>query len=430
QVLENIIRFWTWAAGLSHEKHMSFGHMYKPVEFGYLTFFLSEATSLGLIGIFLGILFLIGKIRTFNLDKISVFVIFLLSSSAIWMAFLSVSSKQGWRYAIPVLPLLYVVAALGYLSLFNWLGTMLRLTQAQTKRLSSLLSGAIICTAMVVTLSWAPNYLVYFNRLSGGIAGAVARNQGFALVGQKRIVDFLLNHANNTDEPGAIYTTLFAGQKTLDETVQRFYPKSDKKKIAFGFFPKYVADYAVVFSSHQNMVPATGWNDVISQKSVFEYLIHDYPVVRIYKVPFEEFKEALTISISKSPRYTGHIEFEKGSSLKIAVARPGEDSPGHLTFNLGVRVQPGQYKLTIPLRLLSDKSHEAALASQPTVRLELSKECTREVFFRELSPDKFTDISVSCATKISGRLMPALFWYGSSGIAASDLQFVSEASDS
>ena len=104
QILENIVRFWAWVFSLSSMKHEAFGTVAEVVQGGYLTLFLSENMSLTLVLFFGGLAVFFYKLFQKEIDLAKPEFLLCLSVIVLWMILLNVSSKQAWRYAIPILP--------------------------------------------------------------------------------------------------------------------------------------------------------------------------------------------------------------------------------------------------------------------------------------------------------------------------------------
>jgi 4-amino-4-deoxy-L-arabinose transferase-like glycosyltransferase len=112
QVIENFMRFWKWTSGLSSQVHHSFNKVLPPPEGGYWLEFLSVLPELTLFGVFVSILLLLVGTFKVNLKKYQYY--FLAGAwIVIWLSLLSVSSKQSWRYAIPIMPAVAILAAGG-----------------------------------------------------------------------------------------------------------------------------------------------------------------------------------------------------------------------------------------------------------------------------------------------------------------------------
>ena len=110
QVIENLVRFWTWTSGLSTTKHRAFGHVFESPPYGYLGLFFSRATEVMLLGLVLALVFSLRSIR----GRDSQLILSLLVISVLWLLPLEISPKKTWRYALPIVPLLWLSASWGF----------------------------------------------------------------------------------------------------------------------------------------------------------------------------------------------------------------------------------------------------------------------------------------------------------------------------
>src|SRR5690606_30681255 len=109
---ENIVRFWTWVFGLSGEKHVSFANTVVSPP-GYLQLFLTELPEIVLVGILLSFLLVVWKVLSGKIDVTTVLLVSVAGTVVAWLGMLSMSEKQTWRYALPVVPLMYLFAGGG-----------------------------------------------------------------------------------------------------------------------------------------------------------------------------------------------------------------------------------------------------------------------------------------------------------------------------
>ena len=189
QVFENLIRFFTWVLGLTGEKHKAYGLLWNPPEYGYISLYLSELPSEILIGFAAGCCYIAKLVSNTasrrNIDRLSFYVLMLLAV-LVWSSLLNYTAKQTLRYVMPVIPELYIVSAYGFCKLFS----SLKLRIISVSRRSAAFFGSVrlrwsyVALLLIiqggVALSWSPDYNLYFNRLSGGLACCESNEQEFS----------------------------------------------------------------------------------------------------------------------------------------------------------------------------------------------------------------------------------------------------------
>ncbi len=410
QVFENFARYWKWASGLSGESHMSFGHLKPPTTHGYADLAFSELPLICLAGLALAAVFIFPRIIRRKAGEYEFLVLFMLTAAFCWLAVLNISSKQTWRYALPIVPLLYLAAAAGWIELLSRLKMRLQGRPGAAAYAGCL--AALMGVQFHQTASWYPHYDIFFNRISGGLPGALKRGQGFPFVGQREAVEWLLAKAEKRKRP--LYTTVFVGANDLDSAVYRWLGPAGKEKLKFGFFSREGSDYVLHFVSHENMAPSSGWSDVLNSSPEFVYSFHGTPLLKIFKMPLRDYGEEKSIKASQAFRHTGRVEFdEAGSGVLFSAARPERDVEGTLLFTEGLRMPKGRYRVGIGVKLL-----QPAKPGTPAVRLALGPECIREISADELSPF-VKEFELLCSFDRAGRHAPIVWWYGSAAVAVS-----------
>lgn len=113
QVYENQIRFWTWAFGLKEVHHAAHGIVQISAATSYLTLFFVRNQEIFIFSILMGVFGIWPMLKKRQTSNSELFVLLCILASFVWLLGLSASTKRTWRYALPVLPLLSVVAAYG-----------------------------------------------------------------------------------------------------------------------------------------------------------------------------------------------------------------------------------------------------------------------------------------------------------------------------
>jgi hypothetical protein len=136
--------------------------------------YLWRTSPVVLIGLGLGILLLVTKIRTLNAENRAWAVSLGLFAIA-FIIFQSLGAKKFDRYVLPIFAPLNLVSALGWIALAQFVLDRWVRNGVETRRLRALGQSALVATAGVVVLiqflgalSTSPYYLSYYNPLMGG----------------------------------------------------------------------------------------------------------------------------------------------------------------------------------------------------------------------------------------------------------------------
>lgn len=422
QVFENFARFWTWAIGLSGERHIAYGQVSEPLPFGYLTFLVTELPEHLLFGIALAVLALGYSMFSGSIDKDEstpdkrFYIFAFLFTAILWIIPLSFADKQTWRYALPVLPSLAIASAWG-LNLFfkKCLGLLKFLSPLWQTRLYVSLISVLFLYQVHIATSWNPDYLVYFNKISKGISGALSRQQGFPFIGQREAVAFLVEEAKTLNEP--IYISVAGDGKTFDYTRALDFPHF-KNQLNFARFSPAVADYFVYFASHKNLIDKRLWGGTLSKQAVFTFSYKGLDLLKVFKVPVGSFTEKETVLINHVHRKTGVIEYDPEEHRPFVTVSPANDQAGYILFHEGFRVTEGNYKINVRLKTVSVKN-----SAKVALRLDLSYSCSKLVNSSELN-NQFTDFELTCKFKQNERAVPRIYWFGLVPLSVSDLTFV------
>jgi len=168
-------------------------------------------------------------------------------------------------------------------------------------------------------------------------------------------------------------------------------------------------------------LPSAGWQDILAAPPLFTYSVRGVPLAAIIEPPVPDYREPLRLRLGRAFRHAGGIE--EGLEGKVLVARPkSEPEAGAIYFKEGMRIDPGQYVLKVPLRLAGQP--DPAAESEPVLRIEFHSGCFRDVMRSELSAQKMREFELACVVPRAQRYKPVVWWYGKSPVAMGDLTFV------
>ena len=418
QVLENIIRFWTWAAGLSGETHRAYGVQVQPVHAGYLTIIGAELPTIAIVGLALAVCSV-----WFPLEGRSrIFLFSLIVISCCWVFLLNISGKQTIRYVLPIIPFLYLLAAAGFRDV---LATFFR----RSRKLGWLGGVLLVGLQTMSTASWHPNYLVFFNAISGGLPAAVARKHPLAPIGHGEAIRYLMEQGADR----ARWIAVVGDLQIVDIAYRRMSRGSPRILNFESPWGVEQTDFVMVFQSFFERIPDSLNVQLVGQEPVFRYLVSGVSLLDMYFLPIESYVEPHKFRLATSPHWTGKVEpvllESEASGSDALVARPGRDKAGHLLFGKVIRFNPGNYVATFSLRRIEDRSSPPPPVADttPVVDLEVGRNCRRTLQASELVSGETFSLRCNFANERS--VQARVYWYGNVGVLLSGLTVVTETSE-
>ena len=224
-VLENIIRYWMWAIGLSKHVHESYGIKWSPPPYGYWGIYFRDIPSFIFIGFALTVIpifswIINGSHRTS--DRKFRFLTFLFLMAVVWTSILSVSSSQTIRYVLPVTGFIYVC------SIFTWRKS---LDYAAEKLNFKVVSKPAFLFCFLFIIQFAnlffhfPHYGLFRSAISGGLDRAMAAKETVHPIGLRAAVEFLHAEAVKKKEPQ--FVMVLGDGSVVNYTYKNHYRKPD-----------------------------------------------------------------------------------------------------------------------------------------------------------------------------------------------------------
>lgn len=394
QVYENIVRFWYWVAGLRGQNHTSFGQVKPVTPNGYLDLFFAEEPFLVHIGLGLGLVTLGFFVSQRNRSERRLFLAFPVLLALVWILPLNMSAKQAWRYAIPIMPVLYLTVGAGYL----WLVGLLKSQVA-----SKAFAFALVVLQAAVAFQWRPHYGLFFSAVGGGLTGAIRRHEGAPFAGQNEVVDYL---SSLKVQPPIMVTTIgdaknlsYAARRRLDE---------EASSIRFGYFPPYSADYFLYFATHNHLLSKTGWETTLNSAPEYTFKLFGVPLTILHRVPLPDLSSGLSFPVERLHRHTGAIE--KKEDRKIIVTSLKAHDAGFLFFTDPIRLQVGSYRIII------EANYPDHQAEEGTPILDLRFGGCKQVF--HIGENSQT---LECDVSSAGKSPIRSYWYGRVPVEVSKL---------
>lgn len=415
QVYENIIRFWTWTAGLSGEIHRAYGHDWDAEPAGYLLLLLTRLPELTLAGIVLGLFYLVKRLLV-EKEKFSAATLTIHSLCAFfWMLILNTSSKQTWRYASPTLPSLYLLASYGWVQLVN---TMSAAKWPILRRFRSAWLLVLLLFAQSLSfISYQPAYDLYLNSLSRWIEAKATIPHGAPLLGQQTILNFLMKQAAQQDE--TVYVATVGDTDIWYHQEARMFGALGRK-VQFGLFPLEATDYLLTNPDLKPDLIKSELALVMNKAPELRIVFKGEVLAELYQLPYQNYSLPQKFVASKARHHTGKVAKNREGQLTL-YALAGRDAPASVLFHEGFRVLPGKYNFAANLRI--SRRHQGSVAENASVvRLEFGS-CTKELFAREFDRDEFRQFDISCEIHQPSKLSPRIFWPAIVSVEVLDYQF-------
>lgn len=402
QVLENLIRFWTWVSGLSHTAHTAYGVEWANPRFGYLGLMFSRMPTLALLGIGIFAIYLIVDLWRDKFNEEQALNLFLAIVPLAFLAFLNTSNKQTWRYALPIVPLLYLMAAIGYTRI-------IKLTAQASHKCAALISLLIIFQ-LYNLCSWLPYQSIFFNSLGGGLAQAVAEKHLLPIQGQTEVLNYLTERSKIAKQ--TIYVNVIGDTSSLEYSaiIENLRLGWDLK---LGFFEPSSSDYVVTFSEALSQETSPAWQEILRGKPDYLFQVKGVTMARVYAVPLQS--GPLKITARRTFHHTGDV-IQDHELHSILVARPNKDKAGHIMFNDGVRLKKGSYNMHINIGL---NNHFDTKPNLQAVRVEFNKDCIKDFLASDILGQR---LDFTCNLATDTRIFPRIYWYGLAPIIYSGIE--------
>ena len=374
----NLVRFWLFAATLRNEVGEYVG-LWKAAHFGYLELFFRKLPPLMFAGIACAALFLavdvVSRSRRPGHGATRIAMQLMLGLLAIiWVIPLNIAPKQDYRYVVPVLPALFLFALEGLRrsgdSVIGYLNRHLNY-RFEVTAVRFAMSALLIVPAVLLAFELYPDYLLYFNSLSGGFASAKEDYLKFPYVGYREALSFLDARAAQTGQ--IQHVGVFADMHEPSELVYRemFHGKNSWLR----FNPKaahFSTDYLIVFGAHQKSIEAAQqqFAEFGKLQQIGSYAFQGAEVLRIYEQGYQTFDQPYFIPAKALQPQTGSLESDASGKSWLTVGSQGNHA-GSLMTAVQARFAPGHYRVRFFIRLPDGYTAPAGVSHDKRV-VELS----------------------------------------------------------
>jgi hypothetical protein len=268
-VFENLTIYFMRVFALTGAKHSGFHGATIPVPGGYLTLGICDLPALILIAVLLTPLLFIPKVR--RMLTASEQQLWIMGSvvSLVWILLLSTSSKQAWRYAMPIVPQLYILACLSLCALG-------RLVNAPRFPMA-----ALLLLQGVAVYSAYPKWDLYQSPLAPPTEVAFLIGAFHPRSGQVEALRFLAEEAQTSKHD--IKVTVFGDGNLLLREANRWLG-ANSRLLHFGYYPESSADYILVQGNLK--IKDDNLSKYMTEPPVYVSLARGVPVARVYKVNY------------------------------------------------------------------------------------------------------------------------------------------------
>ncbi|MCB0318837.1 MAG: glycosyltransferase family 39 protein [Bdellovibrionales bacterium] len=398
-VYENFSRFWTWAIGLSKVAHVSFENVaLEPPPGGYLALFFTRLPLLVLLGCFFSIFASVHYTFQEKAKEKASFLIFCFLAVIFWSAVLSVSPKQTFRYILPILPLIYIFSAAGFVFAIKRI-----IGFANKKSFSKHLSFSVISLLIIIqafnVLSWNPHYTLFYNPLMGGLAGAMERGQPLGVSGEREAIEFLVKKAQEKNHP--VYVSVLGDSMALEYMIRKEFPHANHL-LNFGYFRPYSSDYLLSFGTAEHREMGNNWLLARAKPPVLTYEFKNVTMMTLREVPTATLPANLSFPAFIAHSRTGKFTIDTVKNLKVLELNPELHTKNHVFFIPVLKVKAGKYRFVVNNKIID----QTLSKNKPLLKIDISKRCQKQFYAYD------SDTSILCSFKKDTRLHPRVFWAG------------------
>jgi hypothetical protein len=280
---ENLTIYYMRVFALTGVKHASFHGNIPPVTGGYFTLALVDLPPLVVISTLLMPLLFIPRVRHTLSDEEQQLWIMACCTAFMWILFLSSSSKQAWRYALPIAPQIYIIATLSLCAVGRFV---------KTPRLPFVL---LVLGQIKAVYRGYPHWDLYQSifapppQLSYDIGAFHPRT------GQVEALRFLSHQSEQHRKK--IYVTVFGDGKLLTAEADRWLGER-ANHLHFGYYREERADYVLVQGNSK--VTDVRFDNYLSTEPVYVARAKGVPFISIYKVKPEQRETSKDETLSSS----------------------------------------------------------------------------------------------------------------------------------
>ena len=423
QVVVNSARFWLYAKSLTHEIPEPHG-LWHPPTWGYLELFFRKlpVSSILLLALSVpcAVVLILKRFPEFNRRRL----LFWASSLAvvlIWVAAISLPEKKVYRYAIPVLPELMLVAAVAPMTFF------LHYLQKLRPGLRVSAAGGLMLVAAAyygaIFEELGHNHRLYVNDLSGGLRGL--RDAGLKIhpADHEEVFSYLVEAHQRENKPLTV-GVIGDSVEVVSEAFALKYPHLRQAIRFVRSTSPYQTDYVFIVGGYEQLEQELREAFKADSKLRPEYVVRvdNLEIFELYRSPLVPLPGQEQLALKRLHHATGAIH-------KISQPKPGiaigvdstKDKAGYVAFSNGYRVAPGPYTLRLDVQL----TRPVKSATDEALRLEFAG-CKRRVTAAELNQNGPTEIALPCRLENRHWTKFNAYWPGAVGLDITSAAIVPE----
>lgn len=287
QAFETLTIYFMRVFALTSVQHVSFKGVAPPIPGGYITLALVDLPPLVLISAFLMPLLFIPAIRrTLSASEQQLWVMASLVS-VVWILFLSTSSKQAWRYALPVAPQIYIIACLSLCAVGRFI---------KSPRIPLIL---LVLGQMKAVYRAYPHWDLYQSPFAPPPQVASQIGLFHPRTGQLAALEYLISEAKKRGEK--VQVTVFGDGKLLTQEASRWFGV-DSRSVNLGYYREDKAEFLLIQGTTK--VTDIAYAKYLSMTPVFVSQIKGVPVASVYQV-VKKLPEAPVPPSEQRPQLTG-----------------------------------------------------------------------------------------------------------------------------
>ncbi|MEN9845615.1 MAG: Dolichyl-phosphate-mannose-protein mannosyltransferase [Pseudomonadota bacterium] len=308
---ENLTVYYMRVFALTGAVHRSFHGSVPPVPGGYFTLALVDIPPVVVLSTLLMPLLFIPRVRRTLTESEQQLWIMASCAAFIWILFLSTSSKQAWRYAIPVAPQIYSIGTLSLCAVGRFIGT---------PRLPFVL---LILGQVKAVYRGYPYWDLYQSIFAPPPQLSYQIGAFHPRTGQIEAVQFLGEQSRQ--QAKKIYVTVFGDGKTLTSEADRWL--GDRAHhLYFGYYREDRADYVLVQGNIK--IRDVVFEKYLASQPVYVARPKGVPLITIYAVK----REAVAASTHEVP-----------SSTTVEDRNPNSPAPDLEQFVAPAKIPTGMY---------------------------------------------------------------------------------------
>lgn len=406
-VLENFVYFWMRVSGLHSVVHESIGYVAAAMPGGYAEILFRRLPTptvlLALIGGYLSLKSLRGN------DRCARFQLFAIVVLLVWIALLSTSQKQAFRYLVPVTPFLFFFASIPIVRL-----------QARMRLAVPAVSFLLVVFAARSFWALFPDTLIHYNSLSGGLQTAFDRGVPIPIAGSREAIQFL-RETYSIDRAHPMTVGAVAEIDALEHEDRRFF-HDDAESLRFRMLTKNLFDEVVLLSRPMEKGYTESQGIHYEVVEILQRTVVDgVELSAVARIAPLSYSTPVDVPLSRWHRSTGELSLAKDVGAlrgplpeKLLVADPARHSKGFLFFGDGFRFGPGKYQFDL---YASAWGGVEGSDGNTVLEWQLGSVCKRNFTLKELRSDVLTPHRIECdfPSGFHGQLRG--YWFPVGGVA-------------